>query len=71
MSTAGGGRSGRPAGKEGDFTIAPNPRRTYDIARAGQRFLMIKSGADGTAVPVSLIVVQHWIEELKCIVSTC
>jgi serine/threonine-protein kinase len=57
--------------KEGYFT---NPvslvGRTYDIAPGGQRFLMIKEGggADQTAAPASLIVVQHWAEELKRLV---
>ena len=57
--------------KEGYFT---NPGgdagRTYDIAPDGQRFLMIKEGggADQTAAPASLIVVQHWVEELKRLV---
>ena len=44
--------------------------RTYDIAPDGQRFLMIKEGGgtDQTAAPASLIVVQHWTEELKRLV---
>ena len=44
--------------------------RTYDIAPDGQRFLMIKegNGSDQTAAPTSLIVVQHWTEELKRLV---
>ena len=56
---------------EGYFT---NPDaavgRTYDIAPDGQRFLMIKEGrgSDKTAAPASLIVVQHWVEELKRLV---
>ncbi len=57
--------------KEGYFT---NPNwwgRSYDISPDGQRFLMIKEGgADGTAAPASIIVVQHWVEELKRLVST-
>jgi serine/threonine-protein kinase len=57
--------------KEGYFTIAGgNFGRTYDIAPDGQRFLMIKEGGgtDQTATPPQLIVVQHWIEELKRLV---
>ena len=43
----------------------------YDISPDGQRFLMIKEGgADGTAAPASIIVVQHWVEELKRLVPT-
>ena len=57
--------------KEGYFT---NPNwwgRSYDISPDGQRFLMIKEGgADGTAAPASIIVVQHWVEELKRLVPT-
>ena len=57
--------------KEGYFTSPGNPGRTYDIAPDGQRFLMIKEGgADRTATPASLIVVQHWVEELKRLVPT-
>ena len=38
----------------------------------GQRFLMIKEGggSDQTAAPPQLIVVQHWVEELKRLVPT-
>jgi hypothetical protein len=37
----------------------------------GQRFLMIKEGgADGAAAPAGIVVVQHWIEELKRLVPT-
>ena len=57
--------------REGYFTIPPNPGRTYDISADGQRFLMIKeAGAGGAAAPASLIVVQHWVEELKRLVPT-
>jgi len=43
----------------------------YDISADGQRFLMLKeAGADGTAAHVSIIVVQHWGEELKRLVPT-
>jgi len=60
--------------KEGYYTTpgAPFLGRTYDISPDGQRFLMIKEsgGSDQTAVPSSLIVVQHWTEELKRLVPT-
>jgi serine/threonine-protein kinase len=56
------GRNGAAASQTG---------RTYDIAPDGQRFLMIKAGgADQTAVPTSLVVVQNWTEELKRLVPT-
>jgi serine/threonine-protein kinase len=47
--------------------------RTYDVSPDGRRFLMIKlggGGSDETAAPASLIVVQHWFEELKRLVPT-
>jgi len=59
--------------KEGYFTIPGGfLGRTYDVSPDGQRFLMIKvgGGSDQTAAPASLIVVQHWTEELKRLVPT-
>src|SRR5207249_5067570 len=57
--------------KEGYLTIPGSLNgRSYEIAPDGQRFLLIKAGggADQTAAPPSLIVVQHWLEELKRLV---
>jgi serine/threonine protein kinase/Tol biopolymer transport system component len=53
------------------FTGGGNTGRTYDISLDGQRFLMIKSpgGDSPTALP-SVIVVQHFDEELKRLVPT-
>ena len=60
--------------KEGSLTIPfnGNSGRTYDVSPDGQRFLMIKEGggANQTAAPLQLIVVQHWTEELKRLVPT-
>ena len=42
--------------------------RSYDVSPDGQRFLMLKQ--IGAAVPPQLIVVQHWVEELKRLVPT-
>ena len=59
--------------KEGYFTIpGGNGGRTYDLSSDGQRFLMIKEGGgtDQTAAPPQLVVVQHWVEELKRLVPT-
>ena len=41
--------------------------RTYDVAPDGQRFLMIadRDGQDGTSASTDIIVIQHWLEELK------
>jgi serine/threonine-protein kinase len=46
--------------------------RHYDISADGQRFLMIKDNdaTDPNAAPASVIVVQHWVEELKRLVPT-
>jgi hypothetical protein len=57
--------------KEGYVTNPIWYGRSYDISPDGQRFLMIKEGgADGTAAPASIIVVQHWVEDLKRLVPT-
>ena len=40
--------------------------RNYDVSADGQRFVMIKEGtADDKAPPASIVVVEHWFEELK------
>ena len=43
---------------------------TYDVSPDGQRFLRIKEGggSDQTSAPPQIIVVQHWVEELKRLV---
>jgi eukaryotic-like serine/threonine-protein kinase len=57
--------------KEGYYTIPQWWGLSYDISADGQRFLMLKEGgADGTAAPASIIVVQHWRDELKRLVAT-
>jgi serine/threonine-protein kinase len=58
---------------EGPYFVSTGIRgRTYDVSPDGQRFLMIKGGgaSEETAVPTSIIVVQHWTEELKRLVPT-
>jgi eukaryotic-like serine/threonine-protein kinase len=49
------------------FAVAGTDGRTYDVSPDGQRFLMIKvgDGSGQTAAPPSIVVVQHWVEELK------
>ena len=55
--------------KEGYFTNPVWWGRSYDMSPDGQQFLMIKEGGpNGTAPPTSLVVVQHWFEELKRLV---
>ena len=47
--------------------------RTYDVAADGQRFLMIRNGESGgqnSSTSPSLVVVEHWTEELKARVGT-
>jgi serine/threonine-protein kinase len=56
---------------EGPYFVSTGIRgRTYDVSPDGQRFLMIKVGgaSEETAAPTSIIVVQHWTEELKRLV---
>jgi len=43
--------------------------RTYDVSADSQRCLMIKDNAS-SPIPPSIIVVQHWVEELKRLVPT-
>jgi serine/threonine-protein kinase len=54
--------------KEGYFTNLNWWGRSYDISPDGQRFLMIKEG--GAGAPASIVVAQHWVEELKRLVPT-
>jgi serine/threonine-protein kinase len=47
--------------------------RTYDVSPDGERFLMIKminvgGGTNEPSAPTSIVVVQHWFEELKRLV---
>ena len=46
-----------------------NNGRTYDVSPDGQRFLMIKNEAStdqsSTSTPASMVVIEHWVEELK------
>jgi hypothetical protein len=44
--------------------------RNYDLSPDGQRFLVIKEGAAAQQQSSELIVVEHWIEELKRLVPT-
>ena len=45
-------------------------QRQYDMSPDGQRFLMFKDSdpAAGAAAP-TIVVVQHWVEELKRLVK--
>jgi serine/threonine-protein kinase len=48
------------------------PGRTYDVASDGARFLMIKEGdgASDAAARPAIVVVQHWVDELRRLVPT-
>jgi hypothetical protein len=58
------------------FDLGPYSRllrnRRIDISPEGDRFLMLKAGGglDETAETTSIIVVQHWFEELKRLAPT-
>ena len=56
-----------PPVKVFDATYAqPNPARHYDVSPDGRRFLMVKDMPhDPHATPASMIVVDHWFEELE------
>jgi Tol biopolymer transport system component len=59
--------------EEGDYLTNPGGRfgRNYDIARDGQRFLMIKElGTDRNTAASSLVVVLNWADELKRLVPS-
>ncbi len=45
----------------------PNPSRHFDVSADGKRFLMLKASAtaDPNATPLSMVLVEHWFEELK------
>src|SRR5262245_38963232 len=47
--------------------VAPFAGRTFDVTRDGRRFLMIKTVREPGEVdrPPQVVVIQHWIEELK------
>ena len=57
---------------DGRYVVTALLSRTYDVSPDGQRFLMIKDARPtGEGPPPSqLIVVLHWIEELKRLVPT-
>jgi serine/threonine-protein kinase len=58
---------------QGKYLLASNanPARTFDISLDGKRFLMIKQGSgDDAYARQSLIIVEHWSEELKRLVPT-
>jgi len=59
--------AGKPAKVFGAKYSTAYPPRPYDVSRDGQRFVMLKDSAasDPNATPASMVVVEHWFEELK------
>jgi serine/threonine-protein kinase len=57
---------GRPTRVSETSYVAPNPSRHYDESPDG-RLLVIKTAvdADPNATPASMVVVEHWLEELN------
>jgi serine/threonine-protein kinase len=50
-------------------TRGPTPLQMYDVSPDGQQFLMLKAaGTDQTGAPPTIVVVQHFDEELKRLV---
>ena len=44
--------------------------RIYDVSPDGKRFLMIKQDVSANQPAARIVVVQHWLEELKRLVPT-
>ena len=59
--------AGKPARVFEARYSTPFPPRSYDVSPDGRRFLMMKDGPPGdpNATPASMVVVEHWFEELK------
>jgi eukaryotic-like serine/threonine-protein kinase len=59
--------AGKPAKVFDAKYSSPFPPRPYDVSADGKRFLMLKDSAAGTpnATPASMVVVEHWFEELE------
>ena len=59
--------AGKPAKVFDARYSTPLPPRSYDVSPDGKRFLMLKDSAAGdpNAARASMVVVEHWFEELK------
>jgi serine/threonine-protein kinase len=59
--------AGKPAKVFDAKYSTPFPPRSYDVSADGKRVLLLKDSAAGdrNATPVSMVVVEHWFEELK------
>jgi Tol biopolymer transport system component len=47
-----------------------NDSRMYDVSPDGKRFLMLKQEVSASQPAVRIVVVQHWLEDLKRLVPT-
>ena len=59
--------AGKPATVFNVRYSTPFPPRSYDVSADGKRFVMLKDSAPGdpNATPLSMVLVEHWFEELK------
>jgi hypothetical protein len=54
---------------EGPYaTGAPASGRNYDLSADGKRFLMVKQPPVSAATGPQIVMVQHWVEELRRLV---
>ena len=72
VQTSGTFSAGNPTRVFDAQYAVPVLARTYDVSPDGQRFLMIKNSptADQNATPTSMVVIEHWVEELKRLLPT-
>jgi hypothetical protein len=70
IETGAGWKAGTPE-KVFDWPVPPFDARSYDVSADGRRFLLMKpvQGSDQPP-PSTLVVVQHFDEELKRLVPT-
>lgn len=66
VQTSGAFSEGNPVRVLDAEYAGPVLARSYDVSRAGKWFLMIKNSpaGDRNATPASLVVVEHWFENL-------
>ena len=52
--------------RSNEYPPGAAPMRAYDVTRDGKRFLMVQQGEDSAEAPIThVVIVQHWLEELK------
>jgi hypothetical protein len=62
--------AGAPAKVVAAPYLEPDPARHYDVSPDGKRFLMIKAASGVDADPVTMVVVEHWLEEQRRLMSS-